>query len=87
MSKKPYIVLKGARVEIDGVDILVIRTPFKAADPEKITKQLCSLRDPVVLASQEPDGTFCFSGHPSYAAKLQAKIGVDFQWTNISVSE
>ena len=88
MSRQPYITIKGVRIEIDGVDVLVVLTPIDAGTEErvlKVTKQLCSMLDPVVLAHPLSDGTYRFSGHPSFSEKLRARNATDLHWTNIPV--
>jgi hypothetical protein len=86
--KTPYIILEGARVEIDGAAILVLRIPFESPDPDfeipvKVAKQISGASYPVVLARLNPDGTYRFYGHAAYAEKLLAKNAPALEWTNI----
>jgi hypothetical protein len=88
VAKDPYIYVKGDRIEIDGVDVLVVLTPIEGGTPERveaITQQLCSASYPVVLATRASDGTYRFSGHPTFSEKLRARNATDLHWTSIPV--
>lgn len=81
MPKEPLIVFDGARVSIDGVDILVILAPWtcdSAEHQEVIAKLLGLFQFPVVFANRQADGEYAFAGLGPWPEKLRA-----LHWTKI----
>jgi len=84
----PIIVVDGARVTVDGVEILVIRSP------EKMTREqfefgleplLKNVPFPFVLAHAPSGVVVAFYGAPAYTAKFDPKIHSSFQWTKVPI--
>jgi len=90
MPQTPLFILDGARVEIDGVDVLVILTPFEmqtAEQQEAVMIQLCDLskQTAVVFSRRLADGQYQFFPPGPWQARLQARSITDLQWTKIPV--
>jgi len=86
MAKEPLIVFDGARVSIDGVDILVILAPWTcdaAENQEVVAKLLGLFQFPVVFANRQADGEYSFAGLGQWPEKLRAKNASDLHWTKI----
>jgi hypothetical protein len=86
---EPLIVLDGARVEIDGEEILVIRAPFPMDSAQlhndALHRQIFGASFPLVVAKRRRDGSFQFFGPPKIVAKLAARNFADFAWTKVPV--
>jgi hypothetical protein len=95
MSRKiPATVLKGVRLDFDGVETLLILTPFSLPDPaappktpeqveksHRVMEQMMALHNKgvAVFVAQMPDGTFAPVSRPDMKEKIRAR--------NISLSD
>ena len=87
MSGEPLTILDGARIEVNGREVLVVLTPFESDTVEKVvTEQLAAIARGSLLAfaKREPDGSYSLIG-PGTSAALRAKLATGVQWTKIPV--
>jgi len=87
-NQKPVIVVDGARIELDGVEVLVILTPFAMDFEEEDTiRQICecSRKFPVVFARLQADGKYSFFGNAPYEERLRAKSAAGISWTKVPI--
>jgi hypothetical protein len=87
MSGKPLAILDGARIEVEGREVLVVLTPFESDTIEKtVTKQLAAIARGSLLAfaKREPGGNYSVVG-PGTSPALRAKLAAGVQWTKIPV--
>ena len=87
MSGEPLTILDGARIEVEGREVLVVLTPFGSdAIEEAVTAQLAAVaRDSLLaFATRQPDGSYSVVG-PATSAALRAKLAAGVQWTKIPV--
>jgi hypothetical protein len=89
MRGRPITIVDGARLELEGREVLVVLTPFECDTMDKVetvTKQLMGLAHgcPVAFAKQEPDGSYSVIGIGESAA-LRTKLAPGVQWTKIPV--
>lgn len=89
MPGKPITVIDGARLEIEGREVLVILTPFECNTMDKVeavSHQLSRLADrcAVAYARREPDGSYFVFG-VGQAAALRTKLAPGVQWAKIPV--
>lgn len=78
MIPKPLIVLDGMRVDINGIDFLIILTPFRSDDHEQAMKtlnQLIAVQDQCVIcfASLRPDSTLTVLAPEGWKEEIRAR--------------
>jgi hypothetical protein len=91
MARTPIIVIEGARIELDGKEVLVLIIPF-SVKPENLDVSIlgqqiadCSKSFPLVLAHKRADGgCSVVTGHP-LKEKLEAKNPAEFCWTKVPI--
>lgn len=84
----PLIVIEGARIEIDGEEILVIIVPTKWESKEQMRafqEQFYSFGFQIFLVNRQPDGTLRASGWRPLREKIQTRIDAGIQWTKIPI--
>ena len=87
MSGEPLTVLDGARIEVEGREVLVVLIPLESDTIEKaVTEQLAAIARGALLAfaKREPDGSYSAVG-PGTSAALRAKLATGVPWTKIPV--
>ena len=89
-DKRPTTVADGFRIDIDGTEVLLLRTPFDAmaADTAKaMIHQLRALNVPHALVGERPDGRYIFFvfGDQALQEKLEASNLSKIHWTKIPI--
>jgi len=85
MSTEPLSILDGARIEVDGREVLVVLTPLETIE-KPVTKQLAAIACGSLLAfvKRKRDGSYSAFG-PGTSAALRAKLAAGVRWTKIPV--
>ena len=84
-SGEPLTILEGARIDVEGREVLVVLTPFGKIK-KAVTRQLAAIaRDSLLaFAERKPDGSYSVRG-PGTSAALRTKLATGVPWTKIPV--
>lgn len=44
-SDEPTAVIQGTRLEVDGIEVLILKIPFVSKDPDQAVKQIISVQE------------------------------------------
>lgn len=89
MGAKPLFILDGARVTIEGYEVLIVLVPTQWETEEQKQNfqdrfsSMGRFEFPVALAQRQVDGKIVAVGTGTSREKLQARIDSGIQWTKI----
>ena len=90
MDVKPILVVDGAKIEIDGDEVVLLQVPFRNCSQEVVDQlgpllEKWSRKVPLYLVQLRPDGGCSVVVPGPLKGVLEAKKPSEFHWTKIQI--